>query len=186
MSNKEKEFYTEKTKIPGLLILRRPTFDDERGFFREFARQTDLDNNFHPVQFNHSVSFPRVLRAFHTEKMNKLIYPITGKMYGAYVDTRPESETFGDVVEVYFDNSIGPSGIAVFIPSGVGNSICVYGDQPVHYIYAVDDYWEKDKSFGVAWDDPDINVKWPVKNPILSRRDMDNPKLRELYPHKFR
>jgi len=85
-----------------------------------------------------------------------------------------------------FDNT-DPDGphTALFLPKGMGNSICAVGTEPVHYIYAVDEYWDNAKARGIAWDDPDIKVEWPIKNPILSERDRHNPQLRDLYPAKF-
>ena len=73
--------------IPGLFLVERPPNRDERGFFREVVRWDELEeatgSAFHPVQWNHSVSEPGVLRALHAENWNKLIYPVTGRMFAA-------------------------------------------------------------------------------------------------------
>ena len=143
--------------------------------------------SFRPAQASHSLSLPRVIRAIHTERWNKLIYPVTGKLFTAIVDVRPESKTFGRVETFTFDNTVVDSfHSAVFIPKGLGNSICVIGRKPVDYVYLVDEYWDDKKSQGIAWDDPDLAIKWPIKNPIISERDRNNPTLRELYPDKFK
>ncbi len=177
------------TNIPGLLIIERPTFTDNRGFFHEVCRLTDLDLmgvDFKPIQTSHSKSEPGVIRAIHTEQWQKLIYPVTGVMFAAIVDVRPESPTFGMYETFVFDNSRPESKhTALFLPKGLGNSICVVGDEPVHYIYQVDEYWDNAKAQGIAWDDPDLAIPWPVANPTISERDMHNPTLRELFPHKF-
>jgi dTDP-4-dehydrorhamnose 3,5-epimerase len=182
--------YISETSIPGLLIIERPTFKDERGFFHEIFRLSELKSlgiNFHPVQISHSFSKPRVVRAIHTETWQKLVYPVTGKMFAAFVDARTDSPDFGQVYTIGFDNSKTDSPhTAVFIPSGVGNSICVIGNEPVHYVYAVDEYWDNSKAKGIAWDDPDLNITWPVKNPIISERDRNNSRLCDLYPEKFK
>jgi len=180
-----------KTSIPGLLIIERPTFVDERGFFHEVFRLNELLEfshvNFKPVQISHSMSLPRVIRAIHSEGWNKLIYPLTGKMFAVIVDVRPESPKFGKKEEFIFDNTKANSPHrALFLPKGMGNSICVIGDEPVHYIYAVDEYWDNAKAKGIVWNDPDLKIKWPVKNPIISERDRGNPRLRELFPEKFK
>jgi len=178
--------YITNTKIDGLYIIKRPTFEDERGFFREVIRLSDLenllDNKFNIKQWSHSFSKPNVIRALHSEDQKKLIYPVTGKMFGAYVDVRNNSKTFGEVVEINFSEGDYK---AVFIPKGVANSICVVGEEPVHYMYLIDEYYEKSKIKGIAWDDPDLNIKWPIEKPILSERDRNNPTLRSLYPDKF-
>ena len=180
----------KKTKIAGLLVIERPTFADERGFFHEVFRLNELKElgiDFHPVQLSHALSKPGVIRAIHTEGWNKIVYPVSGKLFVAIVDVRPDSPTFAKYEEFVFDNTQKDSPHkALFLPKGMGNSICVMGDEPVHYIYAVDEYWDNSKAQGIAWDDPDINIKWPIKNPIISERDRNNPKLRELFPEKFK
>jgi dTDP-4-dehydrorhamnose 3,5-epimerase len=193
MQNKNKNrenLYIKKTSISGLLIIERPVFKDDRGFFHEIFRLNDLEKisgvKFNPVQWSHSFSLPKVIRAIHAERWYKLVYPISGKMFAAYVDVRPDSKTFGKVETVLFDNESTKSRhTAVFIPPGVGNSICVIGKKPVHYTYLVSEYWDNSKALGIAWDDPDLAIDWPVKNPIVSDRDKNNPTLRQLFPEKF-
>ena len=182
--------FIRKTSIAGVLVVERPVYKDNRGFFHEIFRLNDLEKEagikFRPVQWSHAKSLPGVIRAIHTEGWNKLIYPSTGKMFAPIVDVRPESKTFGRVETFIFDNTKDDSPqSALFLPKGMGNSVCVMGSQPVDYIYLVDEYWDDKKAQGIAWDDPDLNIKWPVKNPIISARDRNNPTLRELYPEKF-
>jgi len=181
----------KETSIQGLLLIERPTFSDERGFFHEVVRLNELLEasgvDFKPVQISHAMSLPKVIRGIHTEGWNKIIYPVTGKMFSAIVDVRPESPTFGKYESFIFDNTnLDSPHAALFLPKGMGNSICVIGNEPVHYIYAVDEYWDNSKARGIAWNDPDINIVWPVKNPILSERDRQNSRLRDLYPKKFK
>lgn len=183
--------YIKKTSIPGLLLIERPVYKDNRGFFHEIFRLNEVIQasgiKFKPVQWNHSYSYPCVIRAIHTEEWNKLIYPVTGKVFVAMIDVREEKKTFGKVETFIFDNTKKnfPHS-ALFIPKGVGNSLCVIGNVPVHYFYLVDEYWDDKKAQGIAWDDPDLAINWPIKNPILSERDKGNPKLRELFPEKFK
>jgi len=178
------------TSIDGVVIIQRPTFSDDRGFFHEVARLNELKEatgvDFKPVQWSHSMSRPGVIRAVHSEDWNKLVYPVTGILYAPIVDVRPESETFGKIEYITIDNTKKDSGHqAIFLPKGVGNSICVLGEEVVNYLYLMDEYWDDSKAKGIAWDDPDLNIKWPVKNPVISERDKNNPKLRELFPEKF-
>lgn len=180
------EKFIQKTSISGLYVIKRPTFKDKRGFFRETARWSDLRSvgiNFKPIQINHSYSLPRVVRALHAENWNKLIYPVTGKIFSAIVDIRPSSKTFGKVKTFLFSEKYP---YALFVPKGLANSVCVLGNKPVHYIYLVDAYYKGDDTRAIAWDDPDLAINWPVKNPIISGRDKSNPTLRELFPLKFK
>lgn len=180
-----------KTSIQGVVLIQRPIKNDNRGFFHEIFRREELKEStgidFDPVQWSHSMSKPGVIRAVHTENWNKLIYPVTGILYAPIVDLRPESETFGKVEYITIDNTKKDSPRqAIFLPKGgIGNSICVLGDQDLHYLYLVDEYWDDAKARGVVWNDPDLNIKWPVENPIMSDRDRGNPRLRDMLPEKF-
>lgn len=174
------------TSIPGLLILERQIFPDERGFFRELFHKDELDKingfDFNGVQMNHSNSHPGVIRGIHAEKWNKIIYPVAGEVFIAIVDIRPDSPTFGKVetFTVNDENRIG-----LFIPNGLANSLCVLGEKDADYIYLVDAYYDGSDTRAIAWDDPELNIAWPVKDPIISERDRKNPTLRELFPDKF-
>ena len=184
----EKKSPVTKTSIDGLLLIERPEFPDDRGFFREVFHTTDIKDNtgidFKPVRMSHSLSKPGVIRALHAEDMNKLVYPVTGEMFAAIVDIRPDSKTFGKVEEFVIKGSDSKT---LFIPSGLANSICVSGNEDVHYVYLVDVYYNAGADTkAVAWGDPDININWPVKTPIISERDENNPTLREMYPNKFK
>lgn len=182
----------KKTSIEGVVLIERPIYKDFRGFFHEVFRLNELEAEtgvkFNPVQWSHSMSKPGVIRAVHSENWNKLIYPVTGILYAPIVDLRPDSSTFGKVEYITIDNTKEDSPrTALFLPAGgIGNSICVLGDQNLHYLYMVDSYWDDAKARGVAWDDPDLNIKWPVSEPILSDRDKNNPTLRQTFPDKFK
>lgn len=177
------------TSIDGLYVIERPTFEDVRGFFHEVFRLNELEElgiKFKPVQWGHSRSLPNVIRAIHSEDWQKIVYPVNGKVFVAIADVRPESPTFMKVETFEIDNTVsGSPHSALFLPPGVGNSICVMGNEPVDYVYLVDEYWDDSKAKGIAWDDPDLNINWPVKKPIISERDRNNPTLRELYSDKF-
>lgn len=179
--------YIKTTSIPGLLILERPIFSDERGFFRELFHKDELEKvtglKFDGVQMNHSHSRSGVIRGIHAEEWNKIVYPVCGEVFIAIVDIRLDSPTFAKVetFSVGDDNRIG-----LFIPKGLANSFCVTGEKDVDYIYLVDAYWDGTDARAIAWNDPDLNINWPVKNPIISERDKNNPTLRELFPEKFK
>ena len=123
-----------------------------------------------------------MFRALHAEGWNKLVYPVTGRMFAAIVDIRLDSETFGEV-ETFELDANEPK--ALFVPIGLGKSICVLGDEDVHYMYLVDAEYTGQDTRAIAWDDPDLAIEWPVKEPIISERDKNNPTLREMFPEKF-
>lgn len=175
------------TTLNGVYKLTRKTFPDDRGFFREVFHMDELEKaigfEFKPLQMNHSLSKPNVIRALHAENWNKLIYPVTGELFAAIVDIREDSATFGKV-EIF--NFSEDSKYALFIPKGFANSICVSGSEDVNYIYLVDKYYDGSDTRAIAWDDPDLAIDWPVKSPIISDRDRNNSKLRDLFPEKFK
>lgn len=175
------------TSIPGLLILERPIFKDERGFFREIFRQDELEKitgvKFEGIQMNHSHSESGVLRGIHAERWNKIVYPLNGEVFVAIVDIRPDSSTFGKTETFTIDDQ---HRFGLFIPNGLANSLCVTSAEGVDYIYLVDAYYDGSDTRAIIWDDPDLNINWPVKKPLISERDQSNPRLRELFPDKFR
>jgi len=179
--------FFKKTSLKGLLILERPTFEDGRGFFREVFHIDELEKliggKFNLAQWNHSCSKKGVIRGLHAENWNKIVYRVTGKMFTAVVDIRIESQTFGKVETFILDDT---NRIALFIPKGFANSVCTMGDEDVNYLYLVDAYYDGTDTKAVAFDDPDLSIDWPVKNPIVSQRDKNNPRLRELFPEKFK
>lgn len=176
-----------KTSIDGLLVLEMPIHKDDRGFFREIFHINEIEEKlgipFRGVQMNHAFSKPQVLRGIHAENWNKIICPVNGEVFVAIVDVRPDSPTFGQV-QTYTIND--ENRIALFVSKGLANSYCVTGNEAVNYIYLVDAYYDGMDTRAIAWDDPDLHINWPVKNPIISDRDKNNPKLRELFPEKFR
>lgn len=175
------------TSLKGVFKLERKTFPDERGLFREVFHMDELEQalgfEFKPIQMNHSLSKPRVLRGLHAEKWNKLIYPVTGEMFAAVLDIRVDSETFGKYETFTFSKD---ERFGLFIPAGFANSICNIGEDDVNYIYLVDKYYDGSDTTAIAWDDPDVGVSWPIENLIISDRDKNNPRLRELFPDKFK
>lgn len=179
--------YIKSTSIPGLLILERPTHKDERGFFREVFHLDELEEalgfEFRPIQMNHSRSKPGVLRGLHGEGWNKLVYPTTGDVFSVIADIRSDSKTFAKVETFKINDN---HRFALFIPKGLANSMCAVGNEDVNYIYLVDAYYDGTDTTAIAWDDPDLNIDWPISDPIISQRDRNNPKLRDLFPEKFR
>lgn len=178
--------FVKKTSIDGLLILQRPTHKDGRGFFREIFHLNEIEKKlgieFKGLQMNHALSKPRVLRGIHAENWNKIIAPLNGEVFAAIVDIRPDSITFGQS-EIFTIND--ENRIALFISKGLANSYCVTGQSNVDYVYLVDSYYDGSDQKAVAFDDPDINISWPISDPVVSERDKNNPKLRDLFPEKF-
>ena len=179
--------FVVKTSIEGLLVLKRPIYQDERGFFREIYQLDEIEKTlgieFKGVQMNHARSQPKVLRGIHAENWNKIISPVHGEVFVAILDIRPDASTFGKY-ETFLIND--QNRIALFVSKGLANSYCITSDIPVDYIYLVDRYYNGSDQRAVSFDDSDLSIDWPVKDPIISERDKNNPKLREMFPEKFK
>lgn len=173
------------TPLQDVLVVTQLTHDDDRGFFRqtfvldELAEALGRTPTFR--QANHARSAPGVLRGFHAEPWDKLVYVSRGRVLAVVADFRPQSATFGEHVTVELGD--GTDRHRLFVPQGVGNSYCVVGDEPADYLYDVTAVWQAgvDKQ-AVAWDDPTLGVQWPIDDPVLSDDDRTAPTLRERFP----
>ena len=177
----------EPTDIDGLLLVRWPTIGDDRGFFRQTYQVRELAEALgrEPAlrQGNHARSAPGVLRGFHAEPWDKLVYVVRGHVMASIADIRPESPTFGEARTFHLGEPPDGEPVRLFIAEGLANSYATLGTVDVDYLYDVSDYWRPDvPKRSVAWDDPDLAVKWPLDAPVLSAADVANPTLRALPP----
>lgn len=174
-----------ETSISGLWIIDNPTNSDSRGYFREVYRNSDLSSlpiDFTPVQWNHSQSHPGVLRGIHANPWYKLIYVTTGSVFAAISDIRHDSNTFQKVETFELNNK---NRIALLLSPMLGNAFCVTGEIPCEYMYLTSREYVPEGMITVAWDDPDLAIKWPIEKPLLSDKDSANATLRSLYPNRF-
>jgi dTDP-4-dehydrorhamnose 3,5-epimerase len=167
------------TKLEDIVLIEPTVHGDERGFFVETFRQDALgglgiDADF--VQDNHSRSGARVLRGIHRQaEQAKLVRCPSGRIWDVAVDLRPDSPTYKQW-EGYELN--GTKHHQLFIPDGFGHGFCVLSDS-ADVIYRVSSYYDPELETGIAWDDPEIGIEWPIDDPILSERDKSAPKLAE-------
>jgi dTDP-4-dehydrorhamnose 3,5-epimerase len=177
--------YFRPGALDGVLIFERPTHADERGFFHEAFRLQDLETALGAsvkfVQVNHSRSRKDVLRGLHAENWAKLVYVPFGEVFTAIADIRPWSSTFGRVETFSFSDQSRPT---VFLPAGLAHGYCVQSDT-ADYVYQVTNYYDGSDTRAVAWDDPDLAIRWPTANPLLSDKDRTNPTFRELVARSF-
>ena len=173
------------TEIPGLLIYKRETHEDNRGFFKEVVELKDLEKvlgkTINVKQWNHSKSVPNVIRGFHSEPWEKIIYVAKGNAISVIVDFRVDSPTFGKAVKI----SLGENDRkTIYLPQGMGNSICAIGNEDVEYMYMITDYFEGKPTPAVSYKDPILTKQfggWPVENPIVSEKDESYPSLKEKF-----
>jgi len=164
----------------GLVQIEPKIHSDLRGFFLESyheLRYKELGVNAHFVQDNHSFSKQGVLRGMHFQRgQAKLIYCPKGRIFDVAVDIRKGSKTYGKWEGFYLD---GENHKQLFIPDGFAHGFCVLSDE-AHVIYKVSTHFDKDLERGFRWNDPEVGIEWPIKNPILSERDQMAKGLKEI------
>ena len=167
----------ESTHIAGVKLAHLRSFGDERGRFLEtFRADWFPERGWNVVQTNRSDSQAGVLRGLHYHfKQVDYWYPVAGHLRVGMADLRQGSPTYGASQVIELDGA-QPTG--VFIPIGVAHGF--YAVTDVILTYVVDNYYSGDDEFGVAWDDPVLAVGWNVDKPILSDRDMRNPRLADI------
>lgn len=170
-----------KTTIPGLEIYDLTVLGDNRGWFKEnWQREKMLAvglPDFGPVQNNFSFNGKRgTMRGIHAEPWDKFISVGTGSFFGAWVDIREDSPTYGTV----YTATIDPAK-AIFVPAGVANSYLTLEDN-VLYSYLVNDHWHPDASYSfVNAADPALNIEWPIppEEWEISEKDKNHPPLKD-------
>lgn len=175
----------QATEIPGLLTYERETFTDNRGYFREVVELRDIEKvlgkKIAITQWNHSQSLPNVIRGFHAEPWEKIIYCVKGHAVSVVVDFRTDSPTFGKAVKLTLGENDRKT---LYLPRGMGNSFCNVGDTPMEYLYMITGYFEGNPTPAVSWQDPMITRQfggWEIENPIVSEKDMGYPTLKEKF-----
>ncbi|MFA5827856.1 MAG: dTDP-4-dehydrorhamnose 3,5-epimerase [Candidatus Shapirobacteria bacterium] len=172
-----------ETKISGLLMIEPKVFADSRGFFLEsYSQKVFADNGINTifVQDNHSRSSKNVLRGLHFQKrpfaQDKLIRVTSGEVFDVAVDIRPGSPTYGK----YESAILSAENHKMFlIPAGFAHGFCVLSET-VDFLYKCSNYYSKESEGGIVYNDPDLNIPWPVENPILSDKDKLWPSLKNI------
>jgi dTDP-4-dehydrorhamnose 3,5-epimerase len=168
-----------RTPLEGLLLLRTKVFRDGRGWFtesynRETFRKAGIDETF--VQDNHSRSAKNTLRGLHFQTrpgQAKLVRCTAGAIWDVAVDIRPGSATFGR----HFGAELrAEDGQQIFIPIGFAHGFLVLSET-AEVQYKCSNLYDPATESGIAWDDPDLRVSWPLygENPVISERDKKNP-----------
>lgn len=160
--------------LEGLKIVELDLHGDARGFFVERYSQQKFADAGLPTDFvqdNHSRSAPNVLRGLHYQanpSQGKMVGVTRGAVWDVAVDIRPDSATYGQWHAVELT---GENGRLFWIPGGFAHGFCVLGDEPVDMLYKVTGLYNKAGEGGILYNDPDLAVDWPLKNPIISDRD---------------
>lgn len=165
------------TEIPDVLIIEPDVFNDSRGCFMETynkERYSEVGINDIFVQDNLSFSSRNVLRGMHFQikyPQTKLLQVISGEIFDAAIDLRPESETYGQWVGMLLSDE---NNRQAYIPRGFAHGFCVLSDT-ARVSYKCSDIYRPGDEGGILWSDPDIGIKWPAANPVVSEKDSKLP-----------
>lgn len=161
--------------IDGVRVVDLEVHPDARGSFVEFFRQAWLPTDHPPLQGNISRSVAGTMRAMHFHRQQwDYWFVLSGEMFVALTDLRSGSPTERATSTLRLD-AAAPGGL--FIPSGVAHGFLAETD--LVFGYLVESYFDGTDEWGIAWDDPELGIDWPVADPVLSDRDRSNPSLAE-------
>ena len=166
-----------KTKFKNLLIYEKDTYKDKRGYFRELFLQKHFNEKF-PFDVM-SYSKKNVIRGLHLQirkSQAKLITVLKGKIYDVSLDCRKNSKTFGKYFSIILSEKENKS---LLIPKGFAHGFCSLTDNVVLH-YKCSNYRNKESETGILWNDKQLNIKWPIKKPIVSMKDKKNLKFEEF------
>ena len=193
MTAKFKKLYSKSgEEIRDLLSIYPNVFGDDRGFFFESWNQKTWEdilkiNNQSAVNFvqdNHSKSSKGVLRGLHFQRnpipQGKLVRCINGEIFDIAVDIRKSSKTFGKWAGI---NLSDRNKTQLWIPEGFAHGFLTLSET-AEVLYKTSNYWSKECEISISWNDPEINIEWPLEsiksNILLSEKDKFAKKLSEL------
>ena len=162
-----------ETKIEGVYLIKPIIFKDERGYFFESFNQKKINKktNVSFVQDNQSLSSKNILRGLHFQKppfaQDKLVSVIKGSVLDVVVDIRVNSKTYGKhiIEELNEENHH-----QLFIPTGMAHGFLSLEEHTI-FSYKCSNFYNRESESALKWNDPDLNIKWPISNPILSEKD---------------
>lgn len=166
-----------RSEIPDIVIIEPNVHEDERGYFFESYRDSELNEflgyNVNFCQENESKSKYGVLRGLHYQiepfAQSKLVRVIKGKVLDVALDIRSNSPTFGKHIAVELSEE---NKLQLFVPKGFAHGFVVLSETAV-FCYKVDNYYDKESERGIAYNDPNLEIDWKIKNEDLKISDKD-------------
>ncbi len=172
-----------ETKLLDCLIIKPKLFEDERGFFMEtFQANRYLDcANIHSsfVQDNHSYSSKNVLRGLHYQRnqpQGKLVRVVQGEVFDVAVDLRKDSPTYGQWESIVLSEK---NKLQFWVPPGFAHGFLVLSES-ADFLYKCTSFYKPEDEGCIVWNDPDLNIEWPIRSPILSRKDSEGSFFKDL------
>lgn len=175
-------FQFQRLEIPDIILVKAEQWGDPRGFFMEAYKLSEFTANGIPAMFvqdNCAFSAYGVLRGLHYQKepkaQGKLVMVPRGRIFDVAVDIRKGSPTYGK----WIGEELSAENLSMlYIPPGFAHGYCVISED-AYVVYKVTAEYAPEFDRGIAWNDPEIQVKWPIAEPSLSAKDCQLPPLRE-------
>lgn len=166
-----------KSTLEGVLLIEPRAFPDNRGFFMESYNRRKLAEHGFDLEFvqdNHSASVQGTLRGLHYQiqpGQDKLVRCTVGRVFDVVVDIRRGSPTFGQWEGFVLS---AENKRQVLVPKGFAHGFCVLSEY-AEFLYKCTEYWSPKDERSIRWDDPAIGVAWPIKDVIMSEKDLRSP-----------
>ena len=160
------------TRFQGLKLIRGKNFYDKRGYFREILRNNLLKKKKF-IFWSISKSKKNVLRGLHLQtkfKQAKFVSVLKGKIYEVVLDLRKKSRTYGKYYGTILSDKNSTS---LFVPTGFAHGFCALENESL-VLYGMTNYRSRENEVGILWNDDVIKIKWPVKKPIVSKKDKNS------------
>ncbi len=177
----------EPSRLDGVLIIQPSVFTDPRGFFMEtYHRERYYDHGIRVdfVQDNYSFSTAKTVRGLHYQyprSQAKLVQVFKGAIYDVAVDVRRGSPSFGKWVGVHLSEA---NNRQLFIPEGFAHGFAVMSETAI-FTYKCSDFYTPETERGIIWNDPELGIEWPLKDPLLSVKDQNYLGLRAVTPENL-
>tara|TARA_B110000977_G_scaffold94589_1_gene125005 strand:- start:368 stop:892 length:525 start_codon:yes stop_codon:yes gene_type:complete len=160
-----------KTKFKDLIIIKKETHKDERGYFKELYLNKIIKKKF--IFDAMSLSRKNVVRGLHLQlnkPQGKLITVLKGHIFDVALDCRKKSKTFGKYFTINLSENDNTS---LYIPRGFAHGFCALQNNTILH-YKCTNYRDPKSETGILWNDSKIKIKWPIKKPIISEKDKKN------------
>ena len=158
----------KKTKFKDLIVIENKSFKDNRGYFKELLKENKIKKRFLFTVMSYSKK--NVIRGLHLQKkksQGKFITVLKGKIYDVALDLRKKSKTYGKYFSITLSEKNSKS---IYIPPGFAHGFCGM-DKENYIIYSCTKYRNKASERAIKYNDKELNIKWPIKNPIVSIKD---------------
>lgn len=176
-------FSFKKLNIQDVILIDAQSFEDQRGYFLEnfnesIFYQNGISTKF--IQDNFSYSKKNVLRGLHFQKNSagqaKIVSVFSGEIFDVAVDLRKNSPTYGKWVSEILSDKNHKS---LYIPEGFAHGFCVLSED-AYVLYKINQEYSPENESGIIWNDPDLDISWPISKPILSNKDQNLPLLKNI------